>query len=126
MFRAIGAILAGLVTFVALEYIASQVAKGIWPAYALAAPSRAYALNMLLARQGAGMLITLAAGAAAAWVGRGERRAALWFGLALLVGGVVNHIQIWDKYPVWYHLLFFAWIVPLAVLGGRLARRNPK
>jgi hypothetical protein len=30
------------------------------------------------------------------------------------------HIQLWDKFPIWYHLFFLVSLVPLSILGGRL------
>ncbi len=102
----------------------SLLARATWPAYALAFPTRAYTLDMLLARQAAGMLCTLAAGAAAAWVGRGAKQMVLLTGLVMLGIAVVWHIRIWDQYPVWYHLLLFAYLVPLTLLGGRLVRQR--
>jgi hypothetical protein len=125
MLRKIGAILAGLAAFAVLEFIAGQVARSIWPAYTLAFPTRAYTLDMLLARQAAGMLCAVAAGAAAAWVDRGTKQTVLMTGIFMLLIAVVWHILIWDQYPVWYHLLLFAYLVPLALLGGRLMGRRP-
>ena len=124
MLRRIGAIVASLAVFAVLEYGAGQVAKAIWPAYALAAPTRAYTLEMLLSRLGAGALATLAAGALSAKIDRGAQQAALMFGIALLVISVLWHIKIWDQYPMWYHLGWFVCIVPFSALGGRLTTRG--
>jgi hypothetical protein len=124
MIRKIGAILAGLAVFAAFEFIATSVAKVSWPAYALAAPTRAYALDMLLTRLGTGAVGTLVAGALSAKMDQNTRQTALIFGIALLLISVVWHYRIWDQYPVWYHLFWFASIVPFAALGGRLATRK--
>jgi hypothetical protein len=125
--RTIGAIFAGLAAFAAFELSAGYVARTIWPAYALAFPMRAYTLDMLLARQAVGMLCALAAGATAAWIDPGAKRTALITGILMLLIAVVWHIRIWDQYPVWYHLLLFAYLVPLGALGGKLValRMNP-
>ncbi len=121
MMRNFTAIVAGLATFTVVEVIASQIARTMWPAYALAFPTRAYTLDMLLARQAAGMLCAISAGAVAAQVSKGNKRSVLLTGLLMLLIAVVWHIRIWDQYPVWYHLLLFAYLVPLVVLGGRIA-----
>ncbi len=126
MTRMIGAILAGLAAFAALEVILSLVARATWPAYALAFPTRAYSLDMLLARQAAGMVCTIATGAVAAWVSRGANRPVLITGILMLLIAGVWHILIWDQYPVWYHLLLFVYLVPLTLLGGRLVRGRLK
>jgi hypothetical protein len=123
MLRRVGAIVAGLAAFAALEFAAGQAAKAIWPAYALAAPTRTYSLDILLVRLGVGALATLAVGALSAKMDRGAQQAALMFGVALLLISVVWHIRIWDQYPAWYHLGWLACIVPAAMLGGCLAGR---
>ena len=43
-------------------------------------------------------------------------------GLVLLALFVPNHIAIWDKFPLWYHLTFLSSLPVLAFLGGKLAR----
>ncbi len=118
--RRISAILAGLVAFAILEFIAVQVAKVSWPAYALAEPTRAYSFEMLLARQAVGMFCAFMAGATAAWISRDPQLTVLITGVIMLLIAVIWHAMIWDQYPVWYHLFFFAYLVPLAMLGGRM------
>jgi hypothetical protein len=126
MLRTIGAIFAGLAAFAAFEFSAGCVARTIWPAYALAFPMRAYTLDMLLARHAVGMLCALAAGATAARIDPGAKRTVLITGILMLLIAVVWHIRIWDQYPVWYHLLLFAYLVPLAALGGKLVSVRKK
>ena len=45
------------------------------------------------------------------------------FALILLLLAVAHHLQplVWSAYPLWYHLVFWAYLVPLTLLGGRLA-----
>jgi hypothetical protein len=45
----------------------------------------------------------------------------LWIGgLFLALSTPIHLFRVWDDYPVWYHLLYLTYIVPLAWLGGRL------
>ncbi len=119
----IGAVLAGLAVFAMLEFIASRAASASWPAYALAAPARAYTFDMLLIRLLVGAMGTLASGAVATRVASRNQQASFWFGFALLLLSVIHHYFIWDQYPVWYHFSWFACIVPSAILGGKLFGR---
>jgi uncharacterized protein (DUF983 family) len=82
---------------------------------------------MKLARLSIGALTTLAAGAVSAFIGRSSRTAVITGSLLLLVF-VPEHISLWNKFPVWYHLTFLTSLVPLAVVGGRVAgwRRRPE
>jgi len=41
----------------------------------------------------------------------------------LLLTGIGVQFGVWALMPVWYHLIFLALIVPVALAGGRLARR---
>jgi hypothetical protein len=45
-------------------------------------------------------------------------------GLILLVMFIPQHIMLWNKFPVWYHLTFLLSLVPLAYLGGAI--RQPE
>ena len=126
MLRRIGAVVAGFAVFEAVVLMALFAARTGWPAYASAEPSRAYDFGMLLVRLAVGASATLAGGTLAAMVDRQGRQGALRFGATLLVLSVIWHIRIWDQYPVWYHLSWFACIVPFAVLGGRIAVRHGK
>jgi len=42
-------------------------------------------------------------------------------GALLLLGFIPVHINLWDKFPVWYHLTFLASLVPLTYAGGKIA-----
>ena len=43
-------------------------------------------------------------------------------GLLLLVAFIPEHIRLWDKFPVWYHLMFLVSLVPLTYIGGAIGR----
>jgi hypothetical protein len=120
--KRIGAILAGFVAWWGVVGLATLLVRAVWPAYAAAEPLRAYTLDMLLTRLTTGMVATLVAGAVVAWLSKRELKAVLWFGGVLLLLSAVHHYRIWDQYPVWYHLVYLAYLVPLTVLGARLVR----
>ena len=45
-------------------------------------------------------------------------------GVILLGLFIPQHIMLWDKFPIWYHLTFLLSLVPLAYLGGGIAARR--
>ena len=50
-------------------------------------------------------------------------RAAPWVvGLVLLALFVPVHVQLWDRFPVWYHLTFLVSLAPLVVIGAAALR----
>jgi hypothetical protein len=120
--RKIGAIVAGLLAFVTVAVVFWFAVHTGWPAYAAVEKQRAFTLDMQIARLAVGMLATVAAGAAASCLDHGVKQTVLLTGIVLLLISVVDHIYIWDEYPIWYHLVYLAYLLPLTLLGGHLAR----
>ena len=112
--------IAGAVAWEAVVLLASFAGSLVWPAYALVEKQRAFALDMLFSRLAVGAFATLAFGAVVTWIAQGNKRTvrvivALW-----LLYSVVDHYLVWDQFPVSYHLVYLAYLVPLAMLGGQL------
>jgi hypothetical protein len=36
---------------------------------------------------------------------------------------IPEHVMLWEKFPVWYHLAFLLSLVPLTYVGGRFGSR---
>jgi hypothetical protein len=117
------AVVAGLVVWVIGVTIAGLIMRGTWPAYAAVADAMTFTLPMMFARLLIGGLATVASGWVAAFVARQSTAAALAAGVILLVLFVPQHVMLWVRFPVWYHLTFLGSLVPLAYLGGRIATR---
>ena len=117
-------IVVNIVTFVAVGTIAFIALRLAWPEYAAVekAMTRAYTTDMMAARLTAAALASVAGGCIAGLTLRDSRLIPLLGGVAMLALFAPYHIQIWDEYPVWYHLTFFASLPVLAFLGGALAR----
>jgi len=116
-------VLAGLVVWVVVASAAGPVLRATWPEYVAAAPTMNFTLTMKIARLSIGAFATLAMG----WVVGGitqSIRSVLVAGVLLLVVFIPQHIALWDKFPVWYHLTFLVSLVPLAYSGGKIALRQ--
>ncbi len=62
---------------------------------------------------------SLAGGVAAAITGgESARGAVLGNALLLLATGIFVQAGLWSLMPVWYHLIFWALLVPMTLLGG--------
>jgi NhaP-type Na+/H+ or K+/H+ antiporter len=83
-----------------------------------------FTLPMMIARLTVGALATLAMGLATSVVSRRSLIATLTAAALLLLVFIPEHIRLWDKFPVWYHLTFLLSLVPLAYLGGMTSRRR--
>jgi len=112
------AVVAGLVVWIATTTVAGLIMRGAWSEYAAVADAMTFTLPMMWARLSIGGLATVIAGCAAAFVARGSITAAVTTGVILLALFIPQHILIWARFPVWYHLAFLLSLVPLAYLGG--------
>ena len=118
MTRAVLAVVAGLVAWIAVVAVAGLIMRSSWPAYARVADAMTFTLPMMLARLSIGALATLAAGWVTAAIAPRPMLVRLMPGLILLAAFIPQHIALWNNFPVWYHLTFLLSLVPLTYLGG--------
>jgi len=115
-------VVAGLAVWLALVFVAGAIMRGSWPAYASVADAMTFTLPMMFARLAIGAFATIAAGFVTACITR-STLARLLPGILLLIFFIPDHVQLWDKFPIWYHLWFLLSLVPLTCLGNAAARR---
>ena len=120
MKRSILATLAGLAVWVVVASLLNRGLRLGLVGYALAEPTMTFTLGMKIARLILGALASLAAGAATAAVAPSSPRLPWVLGAIILAAFIPAHIQIWAKFPVWYHLVFLVTLVPLVALGSAL------
>lgn len=77
MGRKIIAVLAGLIVWLAVVFLAGKVLRASWPEYVRVAPAMTFTLPMKLTRLAIGAVATLAAGAVTAAIGGTRRIAAI-------------------------------------------------
>jgi hypothetical protein len=122
MWRAIAGIIAGLVAWVVVVTVLNFGLRAWLPGYVQAEPAMQFTLGMKIARLSIGALSSIAAGALVRTITRANM--APWIvGLVLLALFVPDHVHIWNKFPVWYHLTFLITLAPLVALGARLVPR---
>ena len=120
MSKKILAVVAGLVVWVIVVMAIGQMMRSSWPAYASVATAMTFNLPMLVARLSISVVATLAVGLVTASIAPRSTLVRLMPGLLLLVAFIPEHIRLWDKFPVWYHLMFLVSLVPLTCIGGTL------
>jgi hypothetical protein len=108
----------GLAVWVSVVTVAGLVMRNTWLAYASVADAMTFTLPMMLARLAIGAVATLAMGFATSVVSRQSLVATLAAGALLLLVFIPEHISLWNRFPVWYHLTFLLSLVPLAYIGG--------
>src|SRR5262245_13947268 len=111
-------VVAGLAVWASIVIVVGEVMRLSWPAYARVAAAMTFTLPMLIARLSISVLATLTAGLVTAFIAPRPMIVRLMPGILLLVAFVPVHINLWDKFPVWYHATFLLSLVPLTYLGG--------
>lgn len=123
MLRQVAAIIAGYVLWTLLWITGHMVLftkAGEVAASGLGLSSPAMILPILLYS----FFCSLAAGWCTALIDRERTRlSVLIMGGLLLLTGLGVQISDWTLMPAWYHLSFLVMLLPLSVLGGRLAGR---
>jgi hypothetical protein len=124
MAKGILGVVAGLLAFMAVVFVAGIIMRGTWPDYARVADAMTFTLPMMIARLTIGALATIAAGLVTAAIVKPSTLVRLVPGLLLLAAFIPQHIMLWAKFPVWYHLTFLLSLVPLTYLGGGAVSRG--
>jgi peptidoglycan/LPS O-acetylase OafA/YrhL len=122
MKRLIFAFVAGLVLWGVVATLLNFGLRAGIPGYALAEPTLTFTLGMKVARLILGALASLAAGAAMGWIAPSRKGVPWVVGAIILALFIPVHIQLWAKFPVWYHLVFLGTLVPLVALGAAFTR----
>jgi hypothetical protein len=83
-----------------------------------------FTLPMLTGRLLLGALASVAAGAVTTWIVRASVRPAWIVGISSRRGFIPVHVGLWDKFPLWYHLIFLVSLLPCTLLGAATAARR--
>jgi len=68
----------------------------------------------------ASTIVSVMAGFLAALIAGGNPRAPLVLGILLLALGLLKAVMSWQYVPIWYHVIFTALLIPMAIMGGKL------
>jgi hypothetical protein len=120
MWRTVVSIVAGLLAWIVVATLLNFGFRLWLPGYALAEPRMAFTLGMLIARLVLSAIAGFAAGAVVRQIAPTNPIAPWFAGLLLVVLFLPVHVELWHKFPVWYHLTFLLSIVPLVVLGATI------
>ena len=118
---------AWLIAWVGIEQILSVISPGWFGAQQAAFqsavesggrfdPDSAFLLTQIVLAS----IVSVLAGFLAALVAGENRRAPLVLGFLLLLLGLLKAMMSWPYVPVWYHIIFTALLLPMAVAGGKL------
>src|SRR5579862_713498 len=126
MKRTFLAVVAGCITWFIGVSLFDRGLRLAMPGYAAAEPAMQFTLAMMAGRLVIAALSSLLAGAVAGAIAPVERGA--WIlGALLLIFFIPVHVNLWQRFPLWYHLTFLLTLAPLVAAGGWLlhASRTP-
>lgn len=122
MGRSIIAVVAGLAAWMLVATLLNFGLRAGLAGYTVAEPTMTFTLSMKIARLILGALASLAAGATAGLIVPSKTGPSWVLGAIILALFIPVHIQLWAKFPIWYHLVFLGTLVPLVTLGAAFTR----
>src|SRR5215204_3261264 len=130
MVRTVFGITAGFIVWAILWFGGETVLSAILPEW-YGAPQSAFQAaienggefaaetRLLLSHIVMGLIVSLVSGYLAAVVSGENSRAPLFLGFVLLIVGLLKAGMSWPYVPIWYHIIFTALLLPMAILGGK-------
>lgn len=118
--RVVAGIAAGVFAWFAIATVGDLLLRASWRGYADVHAAMTFSLQMLAARLLLGALSSIGAGLVLTWITRAGGSAAYILGGLLVVLFVPAHYGLWDKFPIWYHVVFLGSLLPLVVVGARI------
>jgi hypothetical protein len=116
--RAVAGVAGGLFTWVVVATVGNLLLRVVWPSYAEVEVVMNFTPAMLVMRLLLGALSSLGAGFLAAWITKGSRGAVNVLACLLLVVFIPVHYKLWERFPVWYHLVFLVTLVAATIFGA--------
>jgi hypothetical protein len=126
MWRTVGSIVAGVVAWVVIVTLLNFGLRALIPGYHAAEPTLVFTPAMKVGRLIEAALTSLAAGAIVRLIAPSSRWAPWIAGLILLALFLPEHVKLWSKFPIWYHLTFLVPLVPLFAIGAALVPSAPR
>ncbi|MGB7202409.1 MAG: hypothetical protein WBD16_09095 [Pyrinomonadaceae bacterium] len=76
--------------------------------------------RLLLVHIVIGSIVSVMAGSLAALTAGENKRTPLVVGCLLMALGILKAVMSWQYVPIWYHVIFTAMLLPMAIVGGKL------
>ena len=134
MLRIVLGVIAGFFAWVIVWFGSETILSAIWPAFGVHQRAFEEAVKnggqftadttMLLTHIVMGSIVSVMAGSLAALIAGENTRAPLVVGCLLLALGILKAVMSWPYVPIWYHVIFTAILLPMAIIGGKLINTN--
>ncbi len=130
MGRIVLGVVGGFFAWIIVWFGSEKGLSAIWPAFGVHQKAFEEAIKnggqftaetpMLLTHIVVGSILAVMAGSLAAFVAGENSRAPLFAGILLLAMGIAKAVMSWQYVPIWYHIIFTAMLLPMAIIGGKL------
>lgn len=130
MVRIVLGVIAGFIAWLILWVGSEKILSAIWPAFGAHQTAFQTAIEhggqftaettMLLTHIVMGLVVSVISGFLAALIAGENKRAPLALGFVLLGLGMLKAVMSWPYAPIWYHVIFTALLLPMAIIGGKL------
>ena len=130
MLRIVLGVIVGFFSWLIVWVVSEKVLSALWPAFGVhqhafeevVKNGGQFTANatMLLTHIVVGSIIAVLSGFLAALIAGGNKRAPLALGVLLLALGLLKVVLSWPYVPIWYHVIFTAILLPMAIMGGKL------
>jgi hypothetical protein len=130
MLRIVLGVIVGFISWLVIWVASEKVLSAIWPAFGVHQKAFEEAIknggpftadtSALLTHIVLGSIVSVIAGSLAALVAGENTRAPFIAGCLLLAMALLKAVMSWQYVPLWYHVIFTAVLLPLAIMGGKL------
>ena len=134
MLRIVLGVIGGFIGWMIVWIGSEKIISALWPAFGVHQKAFEEAIKnggqftadttMLLTHIVLGSIVSVMAGALAALIAGENSKAPMFAGILLLLMGIAKAVMSWQYVPIWYHVVFTAMLLPLAILGGRLINNS--
>ena len=122
MLRSILAVIVAVVTWFVVATICNFILRAALPGYTAVEVAMTFTLTMKICRLIVGLISSLVAGFVCAAVAGRSRLAPKLAAVIMVLFFITVHYQLWDKFPIWYHLFFLTTLAPAMLIGAALKR----
>ena len=135
MVRIVLGVIAGFLAWAIVWFGSEKILSAIWPV-GFGAHQRAFEAaitnggqftadtTMLLTHIVLGSIVSVMSGSVATLIAGENTRAPLVLGFLLLAVGLLKAVMSWQYVPIWYHVIFTAILLPMAIMGGKLITKT--
>jgi MFS family permease len=122
MLKKVLGVIAGFLVWSILWVGVDALLKAVWVDYNKSVEAMNFTSMILFVPLILSAVCSIIAGSVTALIAKENFKSPLILGVLLLIIGIFVQMGVWDKIPLWYHLAFWALLIPMTVFGGKLTQ----